>query len=70
MNVYWEKGLPSYFTHAVEVKNFERVKIDGLHEESFNNNLVVYLHKGKEPDVKGVSSTSKNKKLVVLDEKD
>lgn len=70
MNVYWEKGLPSYFSHAVEVKNFEIVKIDGLHEESLNNNPVVYLHRGKEPEVKGVSATSKNKKLVVIDEKD
>ena len=70
MNVYWEKVLPSYFNGTIEVKNFERIKIDGLHEESFNNNPVIYLHKGKDPEVKGVSSTMKNKKLVLSDDKD
>jgi polygalacturonase len=70
MNVYWGEGLPSYFTHAVELKNFERVKIDGLNESSSSNIPVVYLHKGKEPEVKGVSSTAKNRKLVLIDDKD
>lgn len=70
MNVYWEKGLPSYFTHAVEVKNFERVRIDGLIEESYSNKPVVYLHKGMGTDVKSVNSSVKNKKLILTDNKD
>lgn len=70
MNVYWEKGLPSYFTHAVEVKNFERLTIDGLHEERAGTNPVIYLHKGKGGMINRVSSNVKNKKLVLIDDKD
>jgi hypothetical protein len=71
MNVYWGSGLPAYFTHAVECKNFETVIVDGLHEKtSANSNRTmptIYLHKGKTSDVKEVSSTGKNKKLVIKD---
>lgn len=74
MNVHWEKGLPAYYIHAVEMKNFETVIIDGLNEESADNSnngmSTVYLHKGKSPSVKGVTSTVKNKKLVLIDDKD
>lgn len=74
MNVNWEKGLPSYFTHAVEIKNFETVTIDGLHEESPGNDntaaSTVYLHKGKTSSINGISSTIKNKKLIIKDNKD
>lgn len=70
MNVYSENGLPSYFTNTVDVKNFERVKIDGLNEVSSSGRPVVYLHRGKEPEVNGVNSTAKNKKLVLIDDKD
>jgi len=70
MNVFWENGLPSWFTHAVEVKNFETVIVDGLHEEAGNNNVsAIYLHKGKNSETKEISSTSKNKKLVLIDDK-
>jgi polygalacturonase len=70
MNVYWEKGLPSYFTHTVEVKNFERLTIDGLHEERAGTNPVIYLHKGKGEIINRVSSNVKNKKLVLIDNED
>ncbi len=72
--VHWEKGLANYFTHAVEMKSFETVIIDGLHEKSASNSnngmSTVYLHKGKNPSVKGITSTVKNKKLVMMDDKD
>lgn len=73
MNVFWEKGLPSYFTHAVELKNFETVTIDHLYEASQgarNIMATVYLHKGKGSEVKGITSSTANKKLVVVDDKD
>ena len=71
MNVFWEKGLPSYFIHAVEVENYESVIIDGLREEGSNNNASsVYLHKGKGNTVKEISSTAKNKKLLITKDKD
>lgn len=74
MNVHWGKGLPGYFTHAVECTNFERVTIDGLHEQMpGNSNTVtptIYLHKGKTSDVKGVTSTDKSKKLVIKDDRE
>ena len=74
MNVYWENGLPDYFTHAIECRNFETLTVDGLHEklsEKDNNKAsTIYLHKGKTSDVKGVTSTAKNKKLVIKDDLD
>ena len=74
MNVYWGKELPGYFTHAVECTNFEKVTIDGLHEQlsgSTNTGMsTIYLHKGRTSDVKGVTSTDKSKKLVMKDERD
>jgi polygalacturonase len=74
MNINWAKGLPSYFTHSVECKNFENVIIDGLHENLTGGNntemSTFYLHKGKTFNVKGVTSTDKNKKLVTEDNKD
>jgi hypothetical protein len=74
MNINWAKGLPSYFTHSVECKNFENVIIDGLHENLTGGNntemSTIYLHKGKTFNVKGVTSTDKNKKLVTEDNKD
>ena len=74
MNVYWGKGLPDYFTHAVECKNFEALTVEGLHEKLSDKNnrkaSTIYLHKGKTFNVKGVTSTDKNKKLVIKDDKD
>jgi parallel beta-helix repeat protein len=74
MNVNWGKGLPDYFTHAVECTNFENILIDGLHEQidGKNNttNSTIYLHKGKTSIVKEVSSTNKNKKLLIKDNKE
>ena len=74
MNVNWGKELPDYFTHAVECTNFETVTIDGLHEQlpddSNTGTSTIYLHKGKASNVKEVTSTSKNKKLVTKDNKD
>ena len=74
MNVYWGKELPAYFTHAVECKNFESIIIDGLHEQlPADNNTgaaTIYLHQGKTSDVKGVTSTGKDKKLVIKDNRE
>jgi polygalacturonase len=71
MNVFWEGGLPSWFTHAIEIKNFETVIVNGLHEESAKNNAAtIYLHRGKGSEVKEISSTSKNKKLLLVDDKE
>lgn len=71
MNVFWSMKLPSYFTHAVEVENFSSVSIQGLHEESSSNvAATVYLHKGKSAHVKGITSSNKNKKLFISDNKD
>lgn len=69
MNVFWEKGLPNYFSHAVEVENFESVTVDRLHEEGGSNVATIYLHKGKGTDVKQITSSNK-KKLIVTDDKD
>jgi hypothetical protein len=69
MNVFWEKAPPSYFTHSVEVENFEGVVIDGLHEKSAGTLPVVYLHKGNGLDVKRITSTVKGKKLVLTNQK-
>ena len=72
MNVHWGKGLPDYFTHAVECKNFDTVNIDGLYEQGtvYDNTgtSTIYLHKGKTSNVKEVTSTDKNKKLVTKDD--
>ena len=72
MNVHWGKGLPDYFTHAVECKNFDTVNIDGLYEQGtvYDNTgtSTIYLHKGKTSNVKEVTSTDKNKKLVWQDD--
>jgi polygalacturonase len=73
LNVFWEKGLPSWFTHAVEIKNFETVIVNGLHEVSAadnNNAATSYLHRGKGAEVKEISSSSKNKKLILNDDKE
>lgn len=74
MNVHWGKGLPDYFTHAVECANFETVTIDGLHERlpGSSNTLMstIYLHKGKTCDVKGVTSTDKSRRLAVKDDRE
>ena len=74
MNVYWGSGLPDYFTHAVECKNFETIVIDGLHEKTSANSKrtmpTIYLHKGKASVVKGVTSTIKNNKLLIKDNND
>lgn len=71
MNVFWGKDLPAWFTHAVEVNNYESVRIDGLHEESSNNTFsTVYLHQGTSAVAKEISSGLKNKKLVLIDDKE
>jgi polygalacturonase len=70
MNVFWEKSLPSWFTHAVEIKNFETVVVNGLHEEGTNNASTIYLHGVNGFEVKEISSTSKNKKLILADNKE
>jgi parallel beta-helix repeat protein len=74
MNVYWGNGLPDYFTHAVECTNFESLTVEGLHEKlpdkSNSGTSIIYLHKGKTSAVQGVTSTAKNKKLVIKDDKD
>lgn len=73
-NVYWANNLPAYFTNAVECENFEAVNIDGLHEhlqDSSKRNIpVIYLHKGKDSNIKSITTTLKNKKLIVEDDKD
>lgn len=70
MNVHWEKELPSYFTHSIECANFETITIDGLHEQTEDNNHkatpTVYLHGGTRTNVKEISSTDKGKKLVSI----
>jgi len=69
--VSWDKGLPSWFTHAVEVENFEALTVDGLHEATSNNkNPVLYLHKGNGANVKEVTSKLGGKKMVLTDNKD
>jgi polygalacturonase len=74
MNVNWGKDLPDYFTYSIECKNFEDVTIEGLHEKFSDNNnratSAIYLHKGKTSDVKGVTSTATNRKLVMKDDRD
>lgn len=71
MNVFWNEGLPSWFTHAVEVENYKSVSVDKLHEEGGNGNAsTIFLHKGKGNTVEEVSSTTKNKKLITTDDKD
>jgi Glycosyl hydrolases family 28 len=70
LNVNWEKDLPDYFTHALEIENYEFVTLDGLHEESANHETgtaTVFLHKGKNAVVKGISSAIKNKVLIAKD---
>ncbi|WP_202552345.1 glycoside hydrolase family 28 protein [Ginsengibacter hankyongi] len=73
VHINWAKGLPSYFTHSVECRNFESVIIDGLHEniggKGRNKVSTLYLHKGKTSIVKGITSTDKNKRLVIKDDK-
>jgi len=70
MDVHWGKGLPSYFTHSIECGNFETITIDGLNEQTEDNNHqatpTVYLHDGKGANVKEISSTDKGKKLVSI----
>jgi hypothetical protein len=73
MNVYWGNGLPDYFTHAIECRNFEALTVEGLHEKLFGKGNggtpTIYLHNGKISDIKGVTSTDKNKKLIIKDSK-
>ena len=67
----WDKELPSWFTNAVEVDNYQSLTVDGLHEATSNNkNPVLYLHKGSGANVKEVSSRMPGKKLVLIDNKD
>ena len=70
MNVHWNNGLPSYFTHSIECTNFETITIDGLSEQTEDNNHrttpTVLLEGGKRPNVKEISSTDKGKKLVSI----
>lgn len=73
MTLHWGKGLPSYFTHAVECEGFENMIIDGLQEQAEDNKhasaVTVYLHKGKVAVVNGVTSTDSGKKLLIRDDK-
>jgi polygalacturonase len=73
MNVNWGNGLPDYFSHAVECENFETLTVGGLHEKLFGKGNggtpTIYLHNGKISDIKGVTSTDKNKKLIIKDSK-
>jgi hypothetical protein len=70
MNVHWGKGLPSYFTHSIECTNFDMITIDGLSEQTEDNNHAarptVYLDGGKKSNVKEISSTDSGKKLVSI----
>lgn len=69
LQVNWDKDLPGYYTHGLEVENYKGVILDGLHEESTGvRESTVYLHNGKDAIVNGVTSTDKNKKLVVKKE--
>jgi polygalacturonase len=71
MKVFWDSGLPAWFTHSVDVENYELVAVDGLREEGGHSKAsTVYLHKGKGNTVENISSTIKNKKLVITDDKD
>ncbi len=71
MNVHWGKGLPGYFTHAVECDDYENITIDGLHEQAeddtHNLSATIYLHNSKTSNIKGVTSTGNKKKLVLKD---
>jgi len=71
MVVHWAAGLPDYFTHAVECEHSDHLSIDDLQERADDDrhasNVTVYLHRGKMPIVKNVSSTDRQKKLIVND---
>jgi Glycosyl hydrolases family 28/Pectate lyase superfamily protein len=73
MNVYLDKGLPGYVNHAFECENCKHVNIDGLHEHIAGTRdmeaSTIYLHKGADYEVKSVTSTVKDKKLVTLDDR-
>jgi len=75
MNVSWGTGLPAYFNHAVECTNFGMVTIDGLHEECTKDSgagsaSTVYLHKGGTAYIRDITSTDKNKKLILKKDMD
>jgi hypothetical protein len=70
MDVYWEPGLPAYFTHAVECTNSGTVKIDGLNENFSKDSgtgsaSTIYLHKGGAFYIMNIRSTNKKKKLIL-----
>jgi polygalacturonase len=69
MNVTWDKGLPNYFTNAVELKNYEQLYIDGLHVHGTPEKLLpaVYLHKGTGAHLQGIVPFQKNGKSVIFD---
>jgi Glycosyl hydrolases family 28 len=75
LHVRWGAGLPAYFTHAVECRDYERVSIGGVEEQvdlngSAGRLSTVYLHRGMVAHVKDVFSTDDKKKLVEEDDKD
>jgi polygalacturonase len=69
MNVTWDKGLPAYFSNAIELKNYNGVNIEGVHAEGAPEKLlpVVYLHTGTGAHLQGITPFLKNGKSVMFD---
>ena len=71
-SIHWKKGLPSYFRHAIECKNFDGLNIDGLQEflpddrKDLMGNTI-FLQKGRNEYLQKISSSNADKKLIRKD---
>ncbi|HEX4851206.1 MAG TPA: glycosyl hydrolase family 28 protein, partial [Puia sp.] len=73
--VRWEEGLPLYFKHAIECKNYDGVNVDGLREflpvdRKDLMSETIYLHKGRKDDLGKINTSTPNKRLIRKDDLD